>query len=665
MKPRAFRHSVAWLHERYATWRESRRRPELALEEVRRRLELLIAALHGFELSVEPVPAPERRSLVRRVFGRVPPHLRARETVARSDGTVIRLPARLDAARGRDDALMRYRLLALGQAERVARGTAAHAPGDDQPLERDLYLLRESVAADAAVARQVRDGAALLRAERTAALAARPPLESLSDTERAVESLVREALASPPDDAAARLAEADRPEATLAWARATADRLRTQAGARARYRGVSPVPLWGVVRPAPLALDASLPSTHERGGDPGAGSDPSRRRREDGRDPLQGAVTRPELAMQQTGAMTSARGDDADRASLRPDGAATDVASEIGRNFVRAEGGDDSGADTSASAEQGAAGTGADYDPTWRARTVATASYAEWDHREGRARPRAVTVRLVRPPESDGAWAARELREHAALVRQVRHRFERLRARRMRLGAQREGDELDLAAVVRALVERHSGRAGDDRVYVAVRPARRPIAIVLLADVSGSTGLPVDGALRIVDVERIALLLAGEALEALGDPYAMLAFSGRGANDVRIATLKDFGERYGEGARRRVSALEPRGNTRLGAAIRHATALLAPQPAGHRLLLLLSDGQPNDSDHYQGDYAVEDARQAVHEARAKGVFPFCLTVDREAPEYLPRIFGGAHTVLRRPAQLPEALVEVVRGLVQD
>jgi nitric oxide reductase NorD protein len=265
----------------------------------------------------------------------------------------------------------------------------------------------------------------------------------------------------------------------------------------------------------------------------------------------------------------------------------------------------------------------------------------------------------------DGARAARELREHAALVRQVRHRFERLRARRMRLGAQREGEELDLAAVVRALVERRSGRAGDDRLYVAVRPARRPIAIVLLADVSGSTGLPVDGALRIVDVERIALLLAGEALEALGDPYAMLAFSGRGAADVRVATLKDFGERYGEGARRRVSALEPRGNTRLGAALRHATALLAPQSAGHRLLLLLSDGQPNDSDHYQGDYAVEDSRQAVHEARAKGVFPFCLTVDCEAPEYLPRIFGGAHTVLRQPAQLPGALVEVVRGLVVE
>jgi len=183
--------------------------------------------------------------------------------------------------------------------------------------------------------------------------------------------------------------------------------------------------------------------------------------------------------------------------------------------------------------------------------------------------------------------------------------------------------------------------------------------------VSGSTGLPVDGARRIVDVERIALLLAGEALEALGDPYAMLAFSGRGAGDVRVATLKDFGERYGEVARRRVSALEPRGNTRLGAALRHATALLAPQPAGHRLLLLLSDGQPNDSDHYQGDYAVEDARQAVHEARAKGVFPYCLTVDRESPEYLPRIFGGAHSVLRQPAQLPEALVEVVRGLVAD
>jgi nitric oxide reductase NorD protein len=114
----------------------------------------------------------------------------------------------------------------------------------------------------------------------------------------------------------------------------------------------------------------------------------------------------------------------------------------------------------------------------------------------------------------------------------------------------------------------------------------------------------------------------------------------------------------------RVSAIEPSGNTRLGAAVRHATALLARQPAGHRLLLIVSDGKPNDMDGYQGQYAVEDARQAVFEARAHGVISFCLTVDRDEPEYAPHIFGPAgYTVLRHPEQLPFVLLAAVRRLL--
>jgi len=160
------------------------------------------------------------------------------------------------------------------------------------------------------------------------------------------------------------------------------------------------------------------------------------------------------------------------------------------------------------------------------------------------------------------------------------------------------------------------------------------------------------------------VLLAGEALDALGDPYAVLTFSSRGAHAVQMHVVKGFAERHDAAVRRRVSAMRPAGNTRLGAAVRHTSALLARQPAGHRLLLLLSDGRPNDMDGYQGRYAVEDARQAVHEARALGVFPYCLTVDREESEYLPHIFGAAgHTVLRRPDQLPLALVGAVRQLL--
>ena len=123
-------------------------------------------------------------------------------------------------------------------------------------------------------------------------------------------------------------------------------------------------------------------------------------------------------------------------------------------------------------------------------------------------------------------------------------------------------------------------------------------------------------------------------------------------------------ERHGDAVRRRIAALEPEANTRLGAAVRHTTALLARQPAGHRLLLIVSDGRPNDIGHYQDRFAVDDSRQAMAEARAAGVHPFCLTVDREQSDYLPRIFGPAgYTIMREPDQLPAALLRGVRELL--
>jgi nitric oxide reductase NorD protein len=275
-------------------------------------------------------------------------------------------------------------------------------------------------------------------------------------------------------------------------------------------------------------------------------------------------------------------------------------------------------------------------------------------------------VRLLPPRDGEGEWPAAVLRHYAATVRRLREKFERLRARRLRLNRQRDGDELDLTAVVSALADLRAGRAVDDRLYAATRPARRGVAILLLVDISGSTTEEVAPGMRIIDLEKVALLLTAQALDALGDPYAVLTFSGKGPEDVRMRTVKDFAERNGEAVRQRMGALQPEGYTRMGAAVRHATALLARPDAGHRLLLILSDGRPNDVDDYEGRYGIEDSRQAIAEARRAGVFPFCLTVDRKASAYLPRIFGTAgHEILRKPEQLPFALSNLVQHLLRS
>jgi nitric oxide reductase NorD protein len=218
-------------------------------------------------------------------------------------------------------------------------------------------------------------------------------------------------------------------------------------------------------------------------------------------------------------------------------------------------------------------------------------------------------------------------------------------------------------AYVTAFADRHAGRAVEDRLYQTRHPLRRELAIGLLVDASASTDSWVAGNRRIIDVEKDALLVVAEALDALGDSYAIDAFSGEGPRDVRVCGIKGFGEPWGREVARRIGAIEPDRYTRLGAAIRHGSTGLVRERCPHRLLLLLSDGKPNDVDIYEGRYGIEDARQAVAEARLQRIRTFCITVDREAPVYLPRLFGGSMTVLRRAEELPRVLVEVIRRLV--
>ena len=220
-------------------------------------------------------------------------------------------------------------------------------------------------------------------------------------------------------------------------------------------------------------------------------------------------------------------------------------------------------------------------------------------------------------------------------------------------------------ALVAAYADRRGGGVGDERFYIDARPARRDAAITLLVDASASTDGWVAGDRRIIDVEKEALLIVTEALGALGDPHAVLAFASAGPSNVMVQEVKGFGEAAGtRQVRRRIAGLEPDGFTRAGAAIRHATAGLARQAVRHRLLLLLSDGRPNDLDQYEGRYGVEDTRTAVAEARLQGVHLFCLTVDREAPRYAARIFGRDYAVLSRPERLPMVLTALLRDLVR-
>jgi len=616
-------------------WR--REAPKVELDGVRRRLELLLTAMYGRHI---PIAAPEaqRDGWWTRTWRSMSPFT-APQTISASDGESLQLPPVVDAASGTEAAIARYRLLAIEQGERVMRGTAAIAARAKDPLERDLFLLRESATIDAAIARSVRNVAPALAAARADALSRRPLIESLAGAERDVEKLVRQLLEADPASPPTALSDQGTAEESLAWARELAARLRTTTD---RYRGITPVDVWG--RVLPPSQNAVIASEEQPGRSLTnsrilnlvelAGVEPGGHRRPV---PAEERGTTPEKLAPVPGAQEQQRGIADDDIGSSPQPGFDDLAGS---------------------------GSGAAKADALEPLTRDDVFYSEWDHATMQYKRNAVIVRVRPARETSPEWATATLQEHAPLVRRVRERFERLRARRTRLPRERDGEELDLAACVGALVDARSGHAVDERLYVAVRPARRELAILLLVDVSGSTDTFVTKTLQVIDVEKIALLLAAEALDALGDRYAMLSFSGKGAQSVHVTTIKSFAERNGPTVRGRISALAPDANTRLGAAIRHATALLDAQSAGHRLLLILSDGKPNDIDAYQGPHGIEDSRQAINEARARDVFPFCLTVDHEEPEYLRRIFGMAgYSILPRPDQLPKVLIEVVRHLL--
>lgn len=283
----------------------------------------------------------------------------------------------------------------------------------------------------------------------------------------------------------------------------------------------------------------------------------------------------------------------------------------------------------------------------------------EWDWKAGALRPAHCAVQCRVARDTAPFTPDAQLR---TTVRQVRRRLEVLRAAPARAHAQADGDELDVDAWVRHAADAAAWRSESPAVWQRRVRAERSLATLLLADLSLSTDAHVAGAgrpMRVVDVIRDALYVFGEALSAGGDTFEMLGFSSVRRQNVRIQHLKGFDEAWTGAARSRVGAIKPGYYTRMGAAIRHATARLAARPERQRLLLLLTDGKPNDLDVYEGRYGLEDTRHAVHEARAQGLTPFAITIDNAGHDYLPFLFGQqGYALVHRPRDLALRLAAV-------
>lgn len=292
--------------------------------------------------------------------------------------------------------------------------------------------------------------------------------------------------------------------------------------------------------------------------------------------------------------------------------------------------------------------------------------YDEWDREL--ADYRTHWCRIIERSGSRGSRGFVELvrTRYAGVISSIRYQFQLMRPENLRrIRGEIDGEDYDLQAVIDYALDKRSTGLIDDRLYTRKLRKERDVAVSFLLDMSSSTARTISRfpnhpytqpGQRIIDIEKEGLVLMSEALEAVGDAYSMQGFTSEGRRNVKFYLIKDFCESYSAEIERRIGGISYQSNTRLGAAIRHATTRLARQDARTKLMIVLSDGRPYDHDYGDSRYAREDTRMALRQARIEGITPFCITIDRESEDQLRDMYGEVgYTIIDDVLSLPERL----------
>ncbi len=294
-------------------------------------------------------------------------------------------------------------------------------------------------------------------------------------------------------------------------------------------------------------------------------------------------------------------------------------------------------------------------------------TYPEWDVRRGAYLPDHTRI-LAHDIDAGGGTVTPFDARARKRITAVRRQFEALRPSMISTSGHLDGDELDSERAVRALADFAATGESDGRVWRQNRPLKRDLSVSILLDVSRSTEATVTchrgHARPVIDIEREALTALAWGLDACGDSFAINGFSSLKRDRVYMAQAKDFDDPMNAGVESRIASLRPGFYTRLGAAIRHASTGLSAQARRRRLLLVITDGKPNDLDHYDGRHGIEDSRMAVIEARRAGHAVFGIAIDRDGKAWFPRIFGqGGYALVPDPDKLTEALPRIYAQIV--
>ena len=283
--------------------------------------------------------------------------------------------------------------------------------------------------------------------------------------------------------------------------------------------------------------------------------------------------------------------------------------------------------------------------------------YPEWDFKRQAYRKNWCAVREKEIAPAKEHFVEQTLEKYATLVRYLRKTFEGMRDEDRLLKRQSDGDDIDIDALIGALAEAHDGRELSSQIFTRWHRSERDIAVMFMVDMSGSTRGWIN------KVERESLILLCEALESLGDRYAIYGFSGMSRKRCEIFHIKSFDDTCHAEVKARIAGIKPQDYTRMGFAIRHLSAILNAVEARTRILITLSDGKPDDFTDYRGDYGIEDTRRALLEAKRSGIHPYCITIDEQAHAYLPHMYGpAAYTLVDNVAQLPFKVSDIYRRL---
>ena len=283
--------------------------------------------------------------------------------------------------------------------------------------------------------------------------------------------------------------------------------------------------------------------------------------------------------------------------------------------------------------------------------------YNEWDYERQNYRKNWAVLREMDVHPTHDHFIGRTLHKYRGLAMDLRRTFEALRGEDKLLKRQSYGDDVDIDALVEAVADTQHGEEMTDRLFVKLHKLERNIAVMFMVDMSGSTKGWIN------DAEREALALLCEALETLGDRYAIYGFSGMTRKRCEVYRVKSFDDPYDDDVKARISGIRPKDYTRMGVTIRHLSYLLNQVEARTRLLITLSDGKPDDYDTYRGAYGIEDTRMALIEAKRSGIHPFCITIDNEARDYLPHMYGAVnYAVIDEVRKLPLKVSDIYRRL---